>query len=81
MNTPICSRQSVGARASDAIVWTAMTGMIISVGHTWNRACFNGSWWTLDVTNDGANVDKKFGFQTCNSLYDADEDYVIDLIY
>ena len=52
--------------------------------HTWNRVCFNGFWWDVDVTNDTTatqNNEKPYGFRKLDSIFSLDTDYVLTRIY
>lgn len=52
--------------------------------HTWNRVCYNGSWWDVDVTNDlcstqsGKNL---YGFRKLENYTAPDKDFYITKIY
>lgn len=55
-----------------------------SVRHAWNRVYFNGSWWSVDVTNDiGATRKGKtlYGFRELESINSLDREYYIMKIY
>ncbi len=49
--------------------------------HTWNRACFNGTWWNIDISGDDNPTWQKYGFHEIDSFSADDEDYHITLIY
>ena len=52
--------------------------------HTWNRVCYDGSWWDVDVTNDlsrTASGKTLYGFRKLDDTSAPDKDYFITKIY
>ncbi len=48
--------------------------------HTWNRVCFNNTWWNVDITFD-ATSEYPYGFKKLDSLNTEDPEYIITRIY
>ena len=54
--------------------------------HTWNRVCYNNSWWDVDVTNDIGAIKEEcifYGFKKLEHAFapDPDRHYRITKIY
>lgn len=52
--------------------------------HTWNRACFDGLWWNIDVTFDTVQIKNKgelYGFRNIENAHSLDKEYFITKIY
>ena len=52
--------------------------------HTWNRVCFDGSWWNMDVTFDIVQTNTQenlYGFRKIKNAYSLEEYYYITKIY
>ena len=52
--------------------------------HTWNRVCFDGSWWDIDVTFDiveNKNQGKFYGIRALDDAFVECEEYFITKIY
>lgn len=53
--------------------------------HTWNRVCFDGSWWNLDITFDTIQTKKQgqlYSFHNIGEdVYSEDSEYYIDKLY
>ena len=52
--------------------------------HTWNRVCFDGSWWNMDVTFDivkTKNQGQLYGFRKIDNAFVTDEEFFITKIY
>jgi len=52
--------------------------------HTWNRVYFDGSWWNVDVTFDGVQIQNKnkiYGFSEIENFDLKDKKYLIRRIY
>ncbi len=52
--------------------------------HTWNRVCYDGAWWNVDITADNsrtANGKELYGFHELEGAFVPDEDFFITKIY
>lgn len=52
--------------------------------HTWNRVCFDGSWWNMDVTFDivkTKNQGQLYGFRKIDNAFVTDKEFFITKIY
>ena len=52
--------------------------------HTWNRVCFNDSWWDMDLSNDTLAVKENrtpYSFRELEGVASPDKDYYITKIY
>ena len=52
--------------------------------HTWNRVCFDDSWWNMDVTFDIVQTKNKgqlYGFRKINNAFVTDKEFFITKIY
>lgn len=55
-----------------------------SYHHTWDRVCFNGIWWNIDVTFDTVqtkNQGSLYGLREIEAPYSQDGEYFIKRIY
>ena len=74
----LCRSQNIPCYAVDG---TAYNG---GGHHTWNRACFDGLWWNIDVTFDTVqikNKDEIYGFRNIENSHSLDKEYLITKIY
>ena len=52
--------------------------------HTWNRVCYDNSWWDVDVTNDlsaSKNNGNIYGIRKLENLHSPDSEYKISKVY
>ncbi len=52
--------------------------------HTWNRVCFNKTWWDADITFDivqTKNQGELYGFRKLDNAFTTDKEYLITRIY
>lgn len=75
----LCRSQNIPCYVVDGAPYDRSTD-----NHTWNRVCYGGSWWDVDVTNDTtstANGKKLYGFHALEDAAAPDKDYCITKIY
>lgn len=74
-----CRSQNIPCYVVDGTSYTDS-----SARHVWNRVYFNGSWWSVDVTNDICAIRKGkslYGFRELESFDSPDSEYYITKIY
>ena len=75
----LCRSQNIPCYAVDGISYKDN-----SVQHTWNRVCYDGTWWNMDVTHDISSTaagKTLYGFRKLDSASSPDEDFFITKIY
>ena len=74
----LCRSQNIPCYVVDGVSYES------AAQHTWNRVCYNNSWWDVDVTNDttaNQNNEKPYGFRKLEDAFVPDKDYHITRIY
>ena len=75
----LCRSQNIPCYVVDGTPYDRSTA-----NHTWNRVCYNNSWWDVDVTNDttaNQNNEKPYGFRKLEGAFAPGKDYYITRIY
>ena len=75
----LCRSQNIPCYVVDGTPYDRSTA-----SHTWNRVCYDNSWWDVDVTNDitaSKSSENLYGFHKIENYYSQDRDYRLTKIY